>query len=222
MSLLAEYDVSAPTLFLAPTVEALPALEVEIERQFALDAAHPIAFCWVRHQHVEWRAERNPLERIERALERDRTVAEFERIERVATRALYRIRRSDEGVLRTYERWMALGAELLRCRGNADRWVVEMRFPDRESFADYYSFLEEADVVFALHRLSDGAEAAASDDVLTTSQREALCLAAECGFFDVPRETTLGELAATLGISDQAVSERIRRGQSRLIEEYLS
>ncbi|WP_255170239.1 helix-turn-helix domain-containing protein [Natrononativus amylolyticus] len=220
MSLLAEYEVAAPSLFLTPTLEAVPGLEVEIERQFALVSSQPVAFCWLRYGSVG-SGDREALERAEAALEADATVEGFERVEDVDRRALYRVRRSESDVLETYEQWMAVGAELLRCRGSGGRWEVEMRFPDREAFTAYYSFLEAAGVAFDLQRLSDGAEAA-TDDILTESQREAVCLAWERGFFDVPRETTLEELAVALDISDQAVSERLRRGQSRLVEEYLS
>lgn len=220
MSLLAEYEIAAPSLFLSPTLESVPGLEIEVERQFALVPSRPVSFCWLRYHTVEG-DDRKVLESLETALESDTTVDEFERIERADQRVLYRIRRSETTALGLYERWMGLGAELLRWWGSDGRWGIEMRFPDREAFTAYYSFLEEEGVAFDLHRLSDGADAA-RDEILTDCQREAVYLAWERGFFDVPRESTLEELATTLDISDQAVSERLRRGQFRLIERYLS
>lgn len=56
---------------------------------------------------------------------------------------------------------------------------------------------------------------------VTGPQREALVLAVERGYYDVPRRCTTAELAATLGISDQAVSERLRRGTATLVERTL-
>ncbi len=53
---------------------------------------------------------------------------------------------------------------------------------------------------------------------LTTEQREALAVAYRNGYFAVPRETTTAALAEKLGISGQAVSERLRRGYTRLVD----
>jgi hypothetical protein len=47
---------------------------------------------------------------------------------------------------------------------------------------------------------------------------EALVLAVERGYYDIPRQCTTAQLAAVLGVSDQAVSERLRRGIATLVE----
>jgi hypothetical protein len=47
---------------------------------------------------------------------------------------------------------------------------------------------------------------------LSEQQYEALRTAFEAGYFAIPREITLQELAARLGISDTAASHRLRRG----------
>ncbi|MFC7007931.1 helix-turn-helix domain-containing protein [Halalkalicoccus salilacus] len=43
----------------------------------------------------------------------------------------------------------------------------------------------------------------------------------EAGYFKVPKEVTLVELAEEQGVSHQAMSERIRRGVHHLIEQTL-
>lgn len=213
MGLRAAFDATSSELLLGPTLEAMPSLDVRVERQYALDPAHPIAFCWARCAD---------LERLERTLETDGTVDEFERIERTGERTLFRIRRSDADVIPAYRRWVSAGGELLECRGTDGRWELTMRFPDRESFARYHEFLEGRGVELDLHRLETGPDTDRSaSETLTESQREALVLAFEYGFFEVPRETDLSEIADAFGISNQAVSERLRRGQARLIEEYV-
>ncbi|MEY7848624.1 helix-turn-helix domain-containing protein [Natrarchaeobius sp. A-rgal3] len=214
MSLLAEFEAASPSLVLGPTLEALPSLTIELERQYALDPDRPIVFCWTRYHDRD---------RLERELDADETVDEFDRLVHSGDRALYRMQRSDSGVISAYRRWVAAGGELLECLGSEGRWEVEMRFPDRESFAEYYTFLEGEDVEFELHRLANGevARRAGESNPLTESQREAIVLAYERGFFDVPRGTDLATVAEMLGISTQAVSERLRRGQSRLIDEHV-
>ncbi|KDE60499.1 bacterio-opsin activator [Halostagnicola sp. A56] len=215
MSLLAEFEVASPDFVLGPTLEAVPAIEIELERQYALVPDQPILFCWIRSP-----GETN----VDRTLEQDRTVARFDRLERSGGRDLYRLERSDRSrtaVVESYRRWVSLGGELLTGRAVDGRWTFEMRFPDRDSFTEYHRFLEREGVEFDLLRIADGEQTEESKSVLTQSQREALTLANEYGFFSVPRESTLSDVAGALGISDQAVSERIRRGQARLIDAYL-
>lgn len=212
MSLLAAFEASSPALVLGPTLETLPSVDVELERQYALDPDRPIAFCRVRCRDRE---------RFDRALTADATVAAFERIGRSDGRDLYRVHRSDTDVVGAYRRWVAAGGELLDCRGSAGSWAIEMRFPDRASFSRYHDFLADEGVSLELRRLADGDDHCEREAPLTDAQREALTLAYEYGFYDVPRETDLSELADQLDISTQALSERLRRGQAQLISAQL-
>lgn len=45
--------------------------------------------------------------------------------------------------------------------------------------------------------------------------------ATQAGYFKVPKEVTLKELAEAQGVSHQAMSEQIRRGVHHLIEQSL-
>lgn len=216
MSLLAEFEAASPDLVLGPTLSAMPSLEVKLEQQFALDPDQPIAVCWIRCDDPD---------RLERTLDADGTIDGFERIDGETDRLLYRIRRSDSDVVDAYRQWVTVGGELLTGRARGGRWEIEMRFPDRDTFNSYHEFLQAEGVTFELRRLADGPRPPHCEGdgrtTLTESQREALRLAYEYGFFEVPRETELSAIADALEISDQAVSERLRRGQARLIEEHV-
>lgn len=48
---------------------------------------------------------------------------------------------------------------------------------------------------------------------------ELVLTAAEAGYFEVPREVSLAELADREGISDVTASERLRRGIGRLVAD---
>jgi predicted DNA binding protein len=52
---------------------------------------------------------------------------------------------------------------------------------------------------------------------LTAAQREALTLAFESGYYEVPADVTLDSLSEMLGITSQALSERLNRGTKQLI-----
>lgn len=58
-------------------------------------------------------------------------------------------------------------------------------------------------------------------DLLTDKQREALELAVSYGYYDRPREATLSELAAELGIGKPAVSHRLQAAESKIIRNHL-
>ncbi|WP_255681614.1 helix-turn-helix domain-containing protein [Natrinema sp. SYSU A 869] len=58
------------------------------------------------------------------------------------------------------------------------------------------------------------------DALLTDRQREYLTVAHRRGYFEVPRECTLAELADTLGVDKSSASETIRRGAGRIIGRF--
>jgi predicted DNA binding protein len=56
---------------------------------------------------------------------------------------------------------------------------------------------------------------------LSSEQREALVLALRRGYFTSPSEVSLDELADELDITKQAVSDRIRRGNEKVLKTTL-
>ena len=57
--------------------------------------------------------------------------------------------------------------------------------------------------------------------VLTDRQRECLTVAQRRGYFAVPRECTLADLADVLDVDKSTASETIRRGTARIVEQFL-
>jgi len=57
--------------------------------------------------------------------------------------------------------------------------------------------------------------------LLTERQQECLTVAQRLGYFEVPRECTLEELADALGVDKSSVSETIRRATARIVEQFL-
>ena len=60
------------------------------------------------------------------------------------------------------------------------------------------------------------------EELLTDRQREVLDAAIRNGYFEVPRECTLEELAATLDADKSTVSTVIRRGEGRVLKWFLT
>lgn len=58
--------------------------------------------------------------------------------------------------------------------------------------------------------------------LLTDRQRELLEIAVQQGYFEVPRDCTLAELAEGIGVDKSTASEVLRRGESRLLKWFLT
>ena len=56
---------------------------------------------------------------------------------------------------------------------------------------------------------------------LTDKQHEVIATALEMGYFEIPRDCTLQDLASELDISHQAASERLRRGMKTIVESNM-
>jgi predicted DNA binding protein len=169
----------------------------------------PVVFCWARGEDLDG---------FERTLAEDGTVTDIRRLSDAGDRRLYRLRLTGAASVVTYDTWIDLGAARLEMRYTDERWHARMRFPDRDALGTFREFCLDHDLDFRLHRLYDSDPARGPPrDRLTTHQREALRLAHEEGYFGIPRGTTLGDIAAELDISNQAASERLRRGCGRIV-----
>ncbi|WP_439028445.1 helix-turn-helix domain-containing protein [Haloarchaeobius sp. DT45] len=100
-------------------------------------------------------------------------------------------------------------------------WRQTGWFADRDAFRKFSSFWQR-NAGFRLHRLTRDGESEPPGDGLTDRQHEALRIAYELGHFDIPRQASLEDVAAELGISPSSVSERLRRAQTQLIEETVA
>jgi hypothetical protein len=158
-------------------------------------------------------------EAFEAGLRADDTVATPDRVIRVDDRRLYKTELIGEGLrTSTYPLMVEEGGVFQRLRGSVDGWEFRAAFPDRSSFARLVEFCREKNVGFEFRRLYDGqAEAPSSEYGLTRCQRETLVRALERGYFEVPRDCSLAELAASLGVSESAASERLRRATATLV-----
>lgn len=97
----------------------------------------------------------------------------------------------------------------------------EMRFDltaTREQFEAFGSALDDTGREYELLTLVSTDK---RESLLTERQRECLTVAHRRGYFDVPRECTLADLAATLGVDKSTASETIRRATGRVVDQFL-
>lgn len=60
------------------------------------------------------------------------------------------------------------------------------------------------------------------ESLLTDRQRNCLTAALNEGYFEVPRECTLADVADDLAVDKSTASETIRRGQARVLKDFLT
>ncbi|MFC7132099.1 MULTISPECIES: helix-turn-helix domain-containing protein [Salinibaculum] len=102
-----------------------------------------------------------------------------------------------------------------------DGWRQTGWFADRDAFTAFASFWQ-GNAGFRVHRLTRDGESEPPGDGLTDRQHEALRIAYERGYFDIPRRASLEDVAGELDITPSSVSERLRRAQTQLIEETVA
>jgi len=101
-----------------------------------------------------------------------------------------------------------------RCR-DAETWQFELLFPDRDCLSAFHDRLLQVGTTFEVRSIGDPVRSG-SGDALSEAQREALVRAIERGYYDIPRQVSASELADEFDISDQAISERLRRAIAAL------
>ncbi|AWB28324.1 helix-turn-helix domain-containing protein [Halococcoides cellulosivorans] len=160
---------------------------------------------------------------FESGLDADDTVTDWVRLSGADDWRRYRVTLTEQGRrLMTHPRWADESAVFLDGTRTRDCWRFRIQFPDENSFQRYVEYCDEHPVTFRPTRLSRTDPATASERFgLTPGQRQLLSDAQERGFFEVPRECTLEELAVDAPVSHQALSERLRRGMGSLVESTL-
>jgi predicted DNA binding protein len=155
--------------------------------------------------------------RFEDGLRNDSTVGEFERV--IETRddeAIYSFEYTDEAKLLSPVIAAANGV-ILDMENDGSAWILTVWMPERTDLVHLWDYARGNDVDIELLRVNEYASLGRTDAGLTDSQRGALLVAFETGYFEEPRNATLSEVAADLDISQPAASGLLRRGIKRLI-----
>jgi predicted DNA binding protein len=211
MATVMEFWSPADEFPLGTVFENLPGVTVELERLVPRETS-VIPYFWVRGASVT---------DIEASFESHPGVHDVHLVDSVDDEYLLRAEWDREyvGVLSGLaETELAV----LSGVGTAKGWTFEVRAEDRADIGSFRTYCQDNDVpieITAVHALlpiqGEGYE-------LTDTQREALVLAHERGYFDSPRRASLEDVADELEISQQSLSSRLRRGQRRLVAATLA
>lgn len=160
------------------------------------------------------------LDGLEESLASDEGVERILRVIDNGERCLYRmdwIDRIDPLVrLLREERGAVLSAS-----ATAGGWRLRLLVPTREGLSRLYDYCRELGIGVEIHSLYNVDADRRGQFGLTTGQEELLYVALERGYYDIPRNVDMEELADEFGVSHQAISERLRRAHGTLVENAL-
>lgn len=208
MSVIVEFSIPAADFVLGRALQQTSGLSIELERVVPTgDVVAP--YVWVNGEGHD---------AFDAVLTDSTEVESFAVVDEIEGQHLYRVewRASADTLLQTIT---AYDVVLQEVHGDDERWVFQLRFPDSHTLAEFHTECRESGIDLSMDRLFNPIQPSgtATKD-LTQPQRRVIQHAYAEGYFDVPRQTTLVDIAGDLGVSDQSVNERMRRGLRRLIQ----
>ena len=212
MSIVAELTIRSEEFLLGHILDDFPDFSVEIERVVPA-SGRVMPYIW---------GHGTDLAAFETAIQENPQVKHLSVLDRLEDSALYKIEWEDPA--KEFISGVANSEATILSAHSDDEWNFEIRFEDHAGLARFAQYCADNDIQYRLNRvvsLSD-TDRSGRRGLLTDSQYEALSLALEQGYFEIPRGVTLSELAEQLGVSVQAVSERLRRAVETLVEAALA
>ncbi len=213
MSTIAEITIPAEEFALHETLDALPDAQFEIARLVAHESDRVMPFIWATDEGTE-------RETFDEVMTDDRSVENVTELASFDDEWFYRMEwvENIEVVLHTL---LEQQGTILNADGRDDEWHLRILFPDRDSLSATYDFTREEGLTMTVESIYELDGEHRDRYGLTETQHETLIAAVEQGYFDIPQQTTLDDLATELDITHQALSERLHRGHKTLIENAL-
>lgn len=206
----AELSVSSDAFTLGQILQDGEDVQIDLTHFVPIETAL-VPYFWV---------ETSDFEGFETAVRADERVASLTALDGGSNKTLYQIEWATEidGLLAALREHDLIVEE---ATGTADSWRFRIRGPDHGNLSSFQQTCHEHDVPIEVHRVRNPNESDLDRYGLSNKQRKAVELAFTDGYFAVPRETTLGELGQTVGITGQSFARRLARGLQSLIAETL-
>lgn len=211
MAVIVEFTLESEAFPFGRSTNGDPDVRVQIERVVPIEEGR-IPFLWATGQN---------LDEFEHHLRTSEIVKDVQALTRVGDSVLY------------YTEWYTnketflnglgeTGGTIMEAHGDST-WSFTVRFRDHTHLTRFHQFFQDEEFPVYIERISglDTEPATEYGFGLTPVQRDTLIMAVENGYFAVPRETTLDDIADELGISSQAASERVRRGTETVLRKGL-
>lgn len=211
MSVIVELTVPSDAFELGQILRVEEPTQITLETMVPL-GGKPTPFVRIRNEERET---------FERSVREHPSVNEIQLVNTYEDETLYALdwEPSESSLL---WRILDLDAVLLSASGTAHTWGLELRFPTHDALSTFQDYYVEEDISVSVERIYNPTRPDAGPWYgLTATQRETLTFAVEEGYYSLPRQISTQTLADAFDVSDQAVTERLRRGISTLVGNTL-
>lgn len=211
MSVIVEFTIPTEEFAFGSVLVTSEGVEISLEEIVPTETV-PIPYFWVTGEDFD---------AFERSVLSDPNVREIVQFDRIDETALYRVDWHTD-TLGLLDGLVETNAVVLEAYSDGG-WHFRIRFPNHDLLGQFYNFCTDNEISIDIGRVYTLAEASRAGRAfdLTPEQREAIVLAVRLGYFNVPRETDLSEIATRLDISQQAASKRVRRGADKVLRTSL-
>lgn len=210
MSLTAEFQLRSPRLPLIDVAAALPDLTFRLKSENQPQSGPAVFFIQVTGPSFDG---------VDTALTESGYVSEHFLISEIGSIRMYQLvlagPRPEFYDKRMFQKTFPESVTIM-----PDGWRIKRQFVDRDEFIAAQEFWRTMGFSIHLDRLYESHTTDTELIGLTDKQREALLTAYQEGYFAVPQQTSLEDIAATLDISHPALTERLHRAQTHLIEHF--
>lgn len=208
---LVRFGIAVEGFALHDTLATLPDAEFECDRTVQTPDRAVMPLVWARG------VDRSELEP---ALDADSSVQQATLVEDCGDEMLYRMEWASR--LRVLALALSTGDSLFRdAHGTRNGWTLQVLYSSRSRLSDVSDLCESLDVEISIESIRQLADGHENEYGLTDVQMEALAMAHEMGYFEVPRATDLDAVAAELGLTHQSLSERLRRAHDALVQNTI-
>lgn len=206
-------DVNFPAeqFALEHTLDVLQTVTFEVEQMVATNNDSLMPFLWIGT------TDRTTLEE---AFTADESVADFQLIAAFDTDCLYQLEWV-EHIDHLIQILVNEKATVLTATGQENTWHLRLLFADHDAVTRTHNYCQEKGIDFEIENIYNFDNQRSDRFGLTGTQQTALRLAAARGYYSIPREASMEDLAEEIGVSHQALSEQLRRGHGNLITNVL-
>lgn len=208
----ATVQLEPESVALGQTIRLLPEVTFGAERIAAHSTEWTMPCLWASYQTFS---------EVDEALENDPSVNKVVESREYEKVKYYHVDWSDP-VKQRIDAYLDKKGSMLAARGTAGGWRLRIRFATREQFDVFRETLNRDKSEFELLNLTESGSPMPPFGSLTPEQHAALVAALEHGYYHVPREATVEDIADELGKSHQAVSKLLRRGTQKIVQEKVT
>jgi predicted DNA binding protein len=209
---IAEVELPATDFALYDSLSSHEDLSCEMERVVAHDADRVVPFVWMTATE--------PRTEIEATLRDDPSVADLELLADLDDEWLYQMEWVSQ-IETLVHILLEEEGTVLAAQGSDHDWHLRILVSDRDALSRTYDYCNEKGMTLEIRNIYELDQSREGRFGLTNEQQTTLTAAYKQGYYEIPRQAAAKDLADEVGVSHQALSERLRRGHGNLVENAL-